>query len=237
MTLTLNQLYSQIELELGINSDDANFSRRFIYDLIINTRSIDLRNEYNRSRTMGQENLQVIPCIELELVDSSTCCGDLLTGCKVLRTVLPFPPTIEFHNREGIENIRLNNVLGKDIIYLDATRVPYVGSSTFANNMIFAFRWNEHLYIYSKNEKYQLVDSITVRGLFIDPVAAAKVGCNDNGSNCLTEEDSFPIATWIWESLTKPKIVQKLMGTQYLPIDNSNNAKDDINSGVGLKQK
>jgi hypothetical protein len=223
--MNLNQMYSQIEEELQVNSDDSIYDFRFYYDLIINTREAALRNEYNRLRTFDAAVLQTLPCVELEIVDSNICCDAVITNCNLLRTKHKLPRSIELHQQSSIRNIRPNNLLGKTINLIDSSRIGYLRKDGVVDNQIFAFIYNDYLYLYSLDKKYLLIDSVTIQGVFSDPLSASEIGCGSN--KCITEDDEFPLTLWMWETLVKPIIVQKLLAKQVKPQDNQNNAKDD----------
>lgn len=234
--LSLSAMYSQIDEFMGINSDDTVFDKRFYYDIIIATLEQDLRNEYNRTRTFNEFTIQTLNCVEVEIVDSSTCCDGLLpTGCKVLRTKNQLPTPVEFHQRDGIISIRPNDVLSKNIIYTNIDRIPYIKSDGINNTQLYAFIWDKYLYLYSTNPKYYLIESISLRGLFVDPVKAAESGCS--GSHCMDDNTPFPISLWMWESLTRPKVLQKLLGKKYIEKDETNNSKDDQIQNLQMKNK
>ena len=224
--LTLNKLYSQLEELLQINADDSSFDRRLFYDLICQARAVDIRNEYNKLRTFNPVVIQSLNCVELEIVDASLCCSGLITGCNVLRTKQQLPELIEFHQQSAIRSIKPNSIFGKNINLVEADRIPYLKTKDGINdNMIYAFIFNNYLYLYSLNEKYLLIDSITVSGIFTDPVVAAEFGCSSG--NCLTDHDSFPIAQWMWESTTRVKVLNNLSIKFRTKPDLTNNALDD----------
>ena len=75
-----------------------------VYFWIKNQRALWLRNELNKNRTIDPNIVQDLGCIELELADKAECC-DLEDGCKILRTNVTIPNTIELHNKTGITRV------------------------------------------------------------------------------------------------------------------------------------
>jgi hypothetical protein len=224
--MTLREIYSDFDESLNINGDDTIFDYRYYYRLLINQREIDLRQEYNRARTFNKFTLEYLNCFPMEIADTSTCCSDLFsTGCKILKSVNELPTPIEFHQQDGIRSIRPNNILAKPVTLIDSERVPYIVDDGINSNQIYAFIWNKYLYLYSLNKNYLLIDSVTIYGLFVDPVLASELGCSEG--HCLTEDMEFPIPVWLYEQRTKPQILAKLLAKQYKQKDETNNSQDD----------
>ena len=238
--LTLRDLYSQLDEELQINSDDSVFDYRYYYDIIKQVREIDIRNEYNRNRSINEAVIQVLPCVEMIVVDATTCpCGDFPTDCKILRSKYKMPTAIEFYQSDGFLTFKPNKVLSKTFTYVKADRIPYITNDEVGKNTVYVFLWDGYLYAYSFNDKYLLIEAITIRVIAVDPLAASEIGCKEN-EKCMTEDDPFPIASWMWQSTTKPKVLQILMAKQFMPRDENNNAKDDksdISLGKNTKNK
>jgi hypothetical protein len=234
MSLTLNKMFSQLDEEMQINSDDSVFDRRFYLDLIEQTRAVDLKNEYNRLRSVHPSIKQHI-CVPLELVDSYTCCDEVVSGCKVLRSTFPLPDTIELHQKDGIISIKPPLIVSKNINYVPYNRVASLGYDSVTSKLLYSFLYDGYLYLYSKEEKYKLIDKVVVTAIFSNPYAASQVSCD--GADCLTYDDNYPLVEWMWESLTKPKLIQKLLAKQFLPKDENNNAQDDKTLLIQAKGK
>jgi hypothetical protein len=92
--LSLEDYHAQIDELLSINSIESSYSYEFYTDIINEQRSLWLRNEYNKNRSIDPYVIQDLNCIELELVDPIQCCIAVPTGCKVLSTKKKIPNTI-----------------------------------------------------------------------------------------------------------------------------------------------
>lgn len=218
-------MIGQLEEALGINSDDSVFDYRLYQDLINQQRVVDIRNEYNRVRTIPDSITQSIPCFEMEIVDATTCCGEVLSGCKILRSKVPLPIPIDFHQTDGILFIKPNKITSKPTIYVSIDRIPYISEDSLTANLLYSFIYNGYLYLYSKNSKYLLIDSVTIYGIFTDPFEAGKLGCH--GEGCFDYSSEYPLSDWMWQTLTKPNVMANLMAKQFIKLDEDNNAKDD----------
>ena len=72
--LTLEDLHAQIDEALAVNSIESSFSYELYTDLINEQRSLWLRNEYNKNRSIDPYVVQTLNCIELEPVNPIDCC-------------------------------------------------------------------------------------------------------------------------------------------------------------------
>lgn len=223
--LSLEDLHAQIDEALAINSIESSFSYEFFTDLINEQRSLWLRNEYNKNRSIDPYVLQDLKCLELELVNPIDCCVTVPQGCKVLRTVRKIPNTIEFFYTKGIVTVGPADIMKPRFILVDYSRVPYLGHGRTTQRSIYAFLYDGYLYITSKSSDHLLMKYLTVRGLFEDPTSLGEfVNCETN-LTCWKPSDPYPMNQWMWAYI-KPIILQQLMQKGVFPIDDANNAED-----------
>jgi len=230
--LPLTDLHSQLDEALNINNSDSIFSTRYYTDLINEQRSLFIRNEYNKKRTMDPYVQQEIPCLSLELVDPHNCCVTVPIGCKILRTTKPIPNTIEFHYKKGITSVGPVIITAKRFTLIDYSRVPYIGEGRTTKNAIYAFLYDNYIYVISKDPSIQLLKSIAIRGIFEDPTALATLTNCETNQSCWTPDDPYPMNQWMW-AYVKGAIMQQLMIKKQIPMDDSNNANDDGADGGG----
>ena len=224
--LSLYDLHSQIDELLGINASNSSFSKDLYTDLINGQRSLWIRNEYNKNRSIDPYLEQTLSCLELELVDANTCCTPLPDSCKkLLRTKKKIPNTIEFHHKKGISSVGPVDMLLPRYYLIDYNRVSNIGHGRTTNKGIYAFFFERHIYIFSLEIDLTLLDKITIRGLFEDPTSLGEF-INCSSSYCWTPESEYPINQWMWEYI-QPVIIQKLLPKLSLKQDDSNNAKDE----------
>jgi hypothetical protein len=231
--LTLNQMIGQIEEALNINSDDSNLSERYIIDLINQSRAFHLRNELNKFRTADDTVIQNLPCVELAVSDATLVPGlTLPTECRLLRSINRLPDTIELHHTDGIVSVGSVQFLEIPFSHVDFKRIPYINYSRFTKNVVYSFLLDGYLFLYSVgNNKYSLMETVMVRGIFEDPTAAAEF-CNLDGSPCFNYDSPYPIASWMFETLVKPQVLQQVSIKLSSSQDNENNANDDIGKGA-----
>jgi len=224
--LPLIDLHSQLDEALNINNSDSVFSSLYYTDLINEQRAIGIRNEYNKLRTIDYSLQQEISCLAMELVDPNNCCVTVPIGCKILRTIKQIPNTIEFHHSKSLTSIGPVIITAKRFNIIDYSRVPYIGEGRTTKNAIYAFVYDNYIYIISKNSDVNLIKAITIRGIFEDPTSLADFNtCSDN-SKCWTPNDPYPLNQWMWAYM-KETIVQQLLRKKSIPMDDNNNANDD----------
>ena len=224
--LPLIDLQSQLDEALNINSSDSVFGDLYYTDLINEQRALWLRNEYNKSRTIDPNIQQEIPCLDLELVEPHTCCDlNISLDCKILRSTLQIPNTIELFFRKAITSVGPVDITKKRFTMIDYNRVPYAGNGRTNAKAVYTFLYDNHIYVISKDPSIAIISKITVRGVFEDP---SKLGqFNDcSGKPCWSPYDIYPVNQWLWAYI-KPQIVQQLLQKQQIPLDSENDAKDN----------
>ena len=234
---SLDDLHAQIDEALAINSIESTFSYDFYTDLINGQRALFMRNEYNRNRSIDPYVLQDISCLQLELVNPIDCCVDVPAGCKVLRTTKIIPNTIELYFTKGIATIGSPDILKPRFVLIDYSRVPYIGHGRTTQKAVYAFLYNQYVYIVSKDPTVSLLKYITIRGIFEDPTELTEYVSCVSGKPCYKSSDPYPINMWMWEYI-KPQVLQQLMQKGAMPLDNSNDANDTrtVSAGAGAPQ-
>lgn len=231
--LSLYDLCAQLDEALAINSVESSFSYDFYTDLINGQRSLWLRNEYDKNRSIDPYVLQNINCAELELVNPIDCCIDVPDACKVLRTKKKIPNTIEFFYTKGIVTIGSADILKPRILLIDYSRVPYVGHGRTTAKTVYAFLYDQYIYLISKDLSYTFMKYITIRGIFEDPTSLSNFTTCTTGQACWSPSDPYPLNQWMWEYM-KPFIVQQLMQKKANQFDDANDA-DDQNADTTSK--
>jgi hypothetical protein len=236
--LPLTALHSQLDEALNVNNSDSIFSVSYYTDIINEQRSLFVRNEYNRTREVDP-NIQQSYCDDLELVDPHNCpCADIPVGCKILRTKRKVPNTIEFHHSKAITSVGPVVITARRFTLIDYDRVPFIGNGRTTANTVYAFLYDQYIYIISKNPAKLLLKKVAIRGIFEDPTAIAEfIECSENNI-CWTPEDPYPMNQWMW-AYVKPQVMQQLLQKRQLPQDDSGNAQDDLADGnvAAPKQK
>lgn len=227
--LSMVDLHAQLDESLAINSVESSFSYEFYTDLINEQRSLWLRNEYNKNRTIDPYVIQTLSCIPMELVDPIQCCVTVPNGCKVLRSVSQIPNTIEFFYTKGIASVGPADITKPRFILVDYSRVPYVGNGRTNQNSIYAFIYDQYIYLISRGPNVNLITNITIRGIFEDPTSLTSfLDCS--GGSCYSIDDPYPLNLWMWAYI-KPYVLQQLIQKGTNALDDANNAEDGKTEG------
>ena len=223
--LSLQDLHAQLDEALAINSVESSFSYEYYTDLINEQRSLYLRNEYNKNRTIDPYIIQTLPCLELELANSIDCCIDVPQGCSLLRSKKQIPNTIEFYFTKGIVSIGSADITKARLSLIDYSRVPFIGHGRTTQNTVYAFLYNKYLYFISKSTTYLMMKFVSVRALLEDPTELGGFTDCTTGNSCFKYSDPYPINQWMWAYI-KPYIVQQLMQKGQNKLDDANNGED-----------
>lgn len=229
--LSLQDLHAQIDELLAINSIESSFSYELYTDLINEQRALFIRNEYNKNRTVDPYIIQDLNCIELELVDPIQCCVSVPTGCKVLRTKLQIPNTIEYYFTKGIVSVGPSDIMKPRFLLIDYSRVPFVGHGRTTQKSIYAFIYDKYMYIFSKNTTHFLMTNINLRGVFENPTELGSF-TNCQNQSCWTSSDPYPINQWMWAYMKQTILQQLIQKMQQFPLDDSNNAEDNKTENI-----
>jgi hypothetical protein len=228
--LPLVDLHSQLDEALNVNNSDSIFATELYTDLINEQRALFIRNEYNRKRELDP-NIQQSFCEDLELVDPHNCpCTEIPIGCKILRTKRPIPNSIELHHKKTITSVGPIIITERRFTLIDYDRVPYIGNGRTTSKAIYAFLYDNYIYVISKKESVKLLKKIAIRGIWEDPTAVAEfVNCDENNI-CWKPTDPYPLNQWMW-AYVKEQVIQQLLRKRQIPEDDSNNAQDDLADG------
>ena len=227
---TLVDLHSQLDEILNINNSDSVFTDLYYTDLINEQRSLAIRNEYNKKRSIDP-GVQQAFCVDLELVDEHNCCVTVPIGCKILRSKEPIPNAIELHQGPTITSIGPVLITKKRFTLIKYNRVPYIGNGRTTAKTIYTFLYDNYVYVISKDPIVKLLTKITVRGIFEDPSSlAAFTNCNGTSDACWSPSDTYPIKQWMWAYI-KPQIIQQLLQKRQIPQDDNNDANDGLADG------
>ena len=207
---------------LKITSDDAVFTEDHIVFLLNKYRSILLQQKYSDVRnSISSSNYQTL-CLDLTLDDTKS--RDVCKG-TILRSVEKIPNLLNIGNTE----VSLKDYYLGEVTLVSPNRLRYVGNNRWLQNVIYCTIGNDnYLYFKSSNPQHMYLEKVELRGIFEDPIEAAKLSC-DKSSYCDILDTKMPLE----ESLVSKLIevtVQYLSSGLYKPEDKENNASDDLSN-------
>lgn len=216
--------------EIKSTSDDAIFNENHAIFLLGKYRAFLLRQKYSDvKRPIPESNYQTI-C--LDLIEVPAISGEPCEGGSYLRSKEKIPFVIKI----GTPKIYPIDYYQGEITYVSRERMRYVGYNKYLQNIIYAsIGPDNYLYFKSNNPQYLYLEKVKMTGVFENSEEASKLQCGGD-NECDILDRTFPIE----ESLVSPMIelvVKELLGAQYRPEDNVNNAKDDISDLATFPQR
>ncbi len=210
----------------GPTSQDFRISDRQIYHWITECRAILISQAMSKRENAQDIWQQTIPKIELELVDKSRA-TDLETDCKVLKSTLPIPGTID-----GTESYF--SVTGVDDTQIASANLfsgKYKKFNKFTGNKPNWYIRDSYLFI--ENTSDNMLTYVSASGIFEDPEDLNAFKTADD--EVLWDWDSdYPITAKLANTITDIVVKTKVFPLVQSVQDDQNNAKD--NSAREIKQ-
>ena len=210
--------------ELKLYSDDALYTEEHVMFLFGKYRTFLLKQRYSDvKKQIPESNYQTI-C--LDLIEVPAISGEPCEGGSYLRSKEKIP----FLMKIGNPMVYSVDYYQGEITYVSRERMRYVGYNKYLKNIIYAsIGPDNYLYFKSFNPQYLYLEKARMTGIFEDPQAASELQCPDeNGDTvCDVSDKTFPIE----DALIPPMIelvVKELLGAEYRPEDESNDAKDEL---------
>jgi hypothetical protein len=227
---TLNEIAYDIlnTLRGGQSSDDDLISLRQLYFQINVVRAKLIREDLNKGRSISNNVSQSLGCLDVELTDSSVCCG-IDTGCKVLRSTQQLPEPVELYQQDLITKIGPISIGSRpyDIVSID--RIPFMGFTPFSgiNGQTYAAIQDRYVYLFTPKNKPILTTKISVYGIWADPMDAARFNHCD-GTTCFNEDSEYPVSTHMIETIKQIVINDSGRIIASAPSDSSGDSKNDL---------
>lgn len=228
-------VYMVLDLAKAATSDDSFWTEDHIIFLLKKYRSFLIKKEQEKQRATtdiaSEFEYQQI-CLDLEKIPAID--GEPCTGGYYLRTTKKIPKILE-DNQPRVYPIDFYQ--GINISYVPRDRMRYVGTNKFLQNIIYVSLGPDlHLYLNSSNPQFLYLKKLRMSAVFEDFDEMANYLCDDDGSSmvCDVMDEVFPIREYLVPTLME-LVVKELTSAKYQPVDDKNNASDDM-SKVSTKQ-
>lgn len=224
MDTTLSQLtYDLLNMARGGTiSDDDNIGYRQVQFWIKNTRAMLIRQDIQKGRAISGNIIQKLPCLEVILVDASSCPCTIPVGCHILRTKNRIPKPIEVDTKDMIIRVSSIEMNSKPYSFISLSRAPWTGNNKYAKRNPKAFYFDGYIWIINSSP----IERITVYGIFEDPTELKQyVDCSS--TPCYSDDDPYPISAWMipmMEKIIMETNFKIILGTT---TDNTGNAKSE----------
>lgn len=228
-------VYMVLDLAKAATSDDSFWTEDHVIFLLKKYRSFLIKKEQEKQRATtdiaSEFEYQQI-CLDLEKVPAID--GEPCTGGYYLRTTKKIPKILE-DNQPRVYPIDFYQ--GINISYVPRDRMRYVGTNKFLQNIIYvSLDPDLHLYLNSSNPQFLYLKRLRMSAVFEDFDEMSDYLCDDEGSSmaCDVMDEVFPIREYLVPTLME-LVVKELTSAKYQPIDDKNNASDDM-SKISTKQ-
>lgn len=223
--MTLNELaydiMSNVEGTSRI-SDDSELSIDQVYFKIHTTRAMLIRQDQAKGRSLSDNILQTLPCLNVIKVNASECCG-ITSPCELYRTELQLPRAIETYQRDLIVRVSGVDITGPSWNYVSLAHIPWAGVSKWTKDSTKWFVKDRYVYILNP----PMVRKISVTGVFEDPTdLAAFPTCS--GTPCFSNDNNeYPLSSFMVPTL-KQLVLEDLMRMRGAPSDEKGNEEAKV---------
>lgn len=228
-------VYMVLDLAKAATSDDSFWTEDHVIFLLKKYRSFLIKKEQEKQKATtdiaSEFEYQQI-CLDLEKVPAID--GEPCTGGYYLRTTKKIPKILE-DNQPRVYPVDFYQ--GINISYIPRDRMRYVGINKFLQNIIYVSLGPDlHLYLNSSNPQFLYLKKLRMSAVFEDFDEMSSYLCNDDGDSmaCDVMDEEFPIREYLVPTLME-LVVKELTSAKYQPVDEHNNAADDM-SKVSTKQ-
>lgn len=230
MSLTTNQLISDIRnlATSGSNSVDFRIEDSQILFWINEIRSMLISQAIQKGQDLSDVWIQPLTCLTLISVDESECCG-IDTGCKILRTELQIPQTIETKANNTIVEVTKPN--GEIISRSNNLEVKFNKYNKYTSKKPNWFIRNRYIYI--TNELF--LESININAIFEDPSDLSSFTSCD-GNTCFDYDNTYPCSLKMANDITNIVIKTKVLPYIQMPVDNTNDSNNDLQGNISKNQ-
>lgn len=220
--VTLNKIASDI-IELA-TSGQENYSFSISYEQICywihQIRSQLITQALNKKEDITDAWLQVIKCLELEIIDSAECCEET-TNCKILRSKKQLPVTIECKKDNMI--VKVTTLNGDIISRSTSFEATYNKYNKYTGNKPNWYLRNNYLYITNDLD----LEKVNIWGLFEDPTELSNfINCDKD--TCYSDDGYYPVTLKMASDITNIIFQTKIQPFLSIPKDKDNDSDDEV---------
>lgn len=226
---TLRELISELYLEASqLVSDDTVLDDRLLIQFINKQRSLWVRNELNKNRTIDPNITQFLI---RDIIETDSQLFLYRNDFKLYRTDPNVTTFIELHHQPGIISVQPYSETGNynkklPFSIIDPTHIYFIGSGKFNTNKVFCYLDSEFLYLMvpKQNKWYNDFNKVKITGIFEDPTKI-------DGFNI--ELSKYPISAYMWNYI-KAAIINEDLRNYYVPLYDPKNDSSQTVSKVAV---
>lgn len=219
---TLDQLaYNILNIAQGGRiTDDSRPLLRQIKFWVASYRSLLIKQEHDKGKTLDSSILQDLGCVPMILVDSAECC-EITTCERVLRTKNPLPQPLDFNFNEAFVYI---GTIDKSIPFqkIPITQIPFFKYDKYISKLPKWYYKNNHLYVLNNDE----LDYIKVIGVFENPEEVSKYTHCGTQLPCYDINSDYPLANYMIPSINSLILEKELKYMKNIKEDTTNDSQN-----------
>lgn len=193
-------------------SDDSELSLDQVYFKISTVRAMLIRQDQSKGRSLSDNVLQTLPCLDISKVNASECCG-ITAPCELFRTNIQLPRPIELYQKDLISRVAGVDITGPSWNHVSLAQVQWAGISKWTKGTVKWFVKDRYIYVLNNPG----VKKISVTGVFEDPMDLAAIpSCS--GAACYLPDNEYPVSAHMIPQL-KQIVLEDLMKMRQIGED------------------
>lgn len=227
---TLNQISMDLIniVRGGLSSDDELISQRQIKFWIHNTRAQLITQEINKHRSISDNIIQDLGCINVSATDASLCCN-VPVGCTITRTDVPIPNTIATSVRDLLTRVGPVDISAPSYTLVPYQRAAWIGRGRWTKKYHFAFLHKNYVYIVGP--KSDFFKKVNIQGVFENPTDVKAFNTCTN-MPCYSDDSEYPISVNHIETMKQIILKNNFKIEAVAPTDVAGDAKGNLEMAV-----
>lgn len=206
-------------------SDDSEINIEQIYFKIDTTRALLIRQDQSKGRSLSDNIMQTISCVEVIQVSASECCG-ITSDCTILRTKFKLPRPIELHQKDLVVRVSGVNIESSSWNQISYAKLQYAGKSFITKDSTKWFLKDNYLYIINPPN----IKMISVSLVAEQPSDLARFS-SCAGAPCYSVTDEYPISAHMIPTL-KQLILEDLLRGKQMPSDEQGDESNKVQNKI-----
>ena len=193
-------------------SDDSELSLDQVYFKIATVRAMLIRQDQSKGRSLSDNVLQTIPCLDVSKVNASECCG-ITAPCEISRSNIQIPRPVEIYQKDLITRVAGVDITGPSWNHVSLAQVQWSGISKWTKNTVKWFIKDRYIYVLNNPG----VKKIAITGVFEDPMDLINIPSCTTAS-CYSPDNEYPISAHMIPPL-KQIVIEDLLRMRGNPED------------------
>ncbi len=228
-TVSLNELAFELwELRRAYIKETDPMDIRLLVDWIQSRRAVLLKQKFDTQTFTSIDDHYVQDLGSITMEKELTNISGVSNYDYMWRTSIEIPRTISSRDGTGtFTRIGPSDRMSDHYQITTSDKVLVLGNGKFNKNFIYAFPLGDYIYLHSQGGMHFTVKYLNIRGVFQDPIAAARIA-----DPTWTFNDDYPINKEIIDQMKALIVNEKFALTLSPPQDKIDNKEDNIDNGA-----